>query len=194
VTGESRAMGIIFAVVGPSGCGKSALIVEMLRRFPDELVLMRSLTTRPSRDAEDDRNTRFVSKDEFLALEAAGALIQSVDYAGNFYGDARDDVDEILSSGRHAIRPLVEEAVQGFRDKSYRVAFVRITPSGESYKNRSAERETLDAKRLQAAEALPCDIEINNRFESGGFEAASSELTDFIRHRIDTDPSNPSDH
>jgi guanylate kinase len=177
--------GIIFALVGPSGCGKSALIVEMLRRFPDELVLMRSLTTRPRRDAEDDRSTRFVSKAEFLAFQATGALIQSVEYAGNYYGDVRDDVDAIFSAGKHAIRPLIEEAVQSFRDKGYRVAFVRITPSGDCYRNRSVEREILDAGRALAAESLPCDFELFNRFGSGGFEVACGELQVFIRRTLD---------
>jgi guanylate kinase len=96
--------GMIIAVGGPSGCGKSALIDEMLTRFPANLVIMRSLTTRSRRETDDDRATRFVSRPELEELRDAGRLVQSIEYAGNLYGDAIDDVDAIVASGRHGIR------------------------------------------------------------------------------------------
>jgi guanylate kinase len=78
--------GTIFAVVGPSGCGKTALIEEMLKRFPDDLVIMRSLTTRQRRATDDDRSTRFVGRSEFTELRDTGRLVQWVEYDGNLYG------------------------------------------------------------------------------------------------------------
>jgi ribose 1,5-bisphosphokinase PhnN len=176
--------GIVFAVVGPSGCGKTALIEEMLKRFADELVLLPSLTTRAPRNAEDDRSTRFVSREEFERMRHAGELVQSVEYAGNLYGDVLQDVNDILESGRHAIRPLVETSVRSFRDKGYRVAMARVVPEGSAYRNRDPERVALDAKRSD--ETFPADIEIRNSFEPGGFEAAAGELSSFIRSTIDS--------
>lgn len=175
---EGNAHNFIFAVVGPSGCGKSSLIEEMLRRFPHALVLMRSLTTRPRRPVEDDRSTRFVSRQEFLELKRVGSLIQWVEYDGNFYGDARSDVEEIFARGMHGIRPLVEDSVRSFRAQGYRVAMVKIVPTGDGYKNRSAVREKIDAERARGS--VGADIEIANRFEPGGYEAACKELAEFI--------------
>lgn len=107
--------GNIFAVVGPSGCGKTALIEEMIKRFPDDLVIMRSLTTRQRRATDDDRSTRFVDRTEFTELRDTGRLIQWVEYDGNLYGDAVEDVEDIVALGRHGIRPLVEESIPKFR-------------------------------------------------------------------------------
>jgi guanylate kinase len=111
MVGRGSAERFIFGVVGPSGCGKSAVIDEMLRRFPADLVLMRSLTTRARRPTDEDRTTRFVSQSDFLRLVESGALVQWVEYDGRFYGDASDDVEKILRAGKHAIRPLVEDAI-----------------------------------------------------------------------------------
>jgi len=173
----------IFAVVGPSRCGKSALIEEMLRRFPTALAVMRSLTTRPRRPAEDDRSTRFVSTEEFRALDRSDSLIQWIEYDGNLYGDARSDVEDIFASGKHGIRPLVEDSIRKFRAKGYRVAMIRIIPTGDAYRNRSATRQAIDAER--ARDSVLADVEIANRFEPGGFEAACRRLEDFITRRID---------
>lgn len=138
--------GIVFALVGPSGTGKTALIEDMLKRFSDELVILPSLTTRPRRNAEDDRSTRFVSREEFERLREAGELVQSVEYSGNLYGDVSQDVNDIVDSGRHAIRPLVETAVRSFRDKGYRVAMIRVVPEGDAYRNRDPRRVKIGRK------------------------------------------------
>lgn len=176
--------GMIFAVVGPSGCGKTALIDEMLTRFPADLVIMRSLTTRPRRETDDDRATRFVSRPEFEELRDAGRLVQWVEYAGNLYGDAVDDVDDIVCSGRHGIRPLVEESVPKFRASGYAVVMIRVTPEGAGYANRSKEREQLDNERAQASGLPEPDVEIVNRFTEGGFAAACDELHAFIAMKL----------
>jgi guanylate kinase len=181
---EPMTRGIVFAIVGPSGCGKSALIEEMLRRFPDRLVILPSLTSRSPRIAEDDSSTRFVSREEFERMERAGELIQWVEYAGNLYGDTSQDVDSIVDSGRHGIRPLVEDSVLSFRSKGYRVVMVRVVPVGEGYRNRTTEREVLDAKRAQRE--LIADIDITNRFEPGGIEVAYDQLALFIRGQIES--------
>jgi guanylate kinase len=176
--------GTIFAVLGPSGCGKTALIEETLRRFPRDLAIMRSLTTRQRRPTDDDRSTRFVSSSEFLELRDAGSLIQWTEYDGNLYGDTVEDVEGIVGSGAHAIRPLVEESVQSFRAKGYEVVVIRIVPTGTGYKNRSRARELLDEERSRSNEYLRPDVEIVNLFDTGGFDDACLQLEGFIGRRI----------
>jgi guanylate kinase len=181
---NSSSQGVIFALVGPSGCGKTALIEEMLKRFSNDLVIMRSLTTRQRRETDDDRATRFVNRVEFEALRDAGRLVQWVEYDGNLYGDAVEDVDAIVNSGRHAIRPLVEESVPKFRSAGYTVLMVRVAPEGAGYANRSKERELLDRERAGAADLPKADVEIVNRFGDGGFAAACDELHSFIASQL----------
>jgi guanylate kinase len=170
--------GLIFALVGPSGSGKTALIEEMLRRFPDVLVSLRSITTRSRRETDDDGATRFISRAEFVELIDLGLLIQWVEYDGNLYGDALSDVSAILAAGKFGIRPLTDEGVRNFRAQGYGVPVARIRPIGSGYKNRSLVRETIDLER--AKEAVVADMEINNRFDPKGFEEACDKLEAFI--------------
>ncbi|HTM68116.1 MAG TPA: hypothetical protein VL426_02350 [Candidatus Binatia bacterium] len=170
---------VIFAVMGPSGGGKTTLINEMLRRFPEDLAPMKSLTTRPKRSAEDDLAYKFVTREEFIALRDAGGLIQCVEYDGNFYGDERGDIAAIFASGRHGIRPMVADGIRNFRAAGFRVAVANVIPAGDGYKNRSAERQKIDAAR--AKDPLLPDLDIENRFEPGGFERTCDSLAAFIR-------------
>jgi len=173
---------VIFAVMGSSGSGKSTLILEMLRRFPNDLAPMRSLTTRPKRSADDDLAYRFVSREEFIALRDANGLVQYVEYDGNFYGDERGDIAAIFAAGKNGIRPMVADGIRNFRAAGFRVAVANIIPSGEAYKNRSAERERIDAAR--AKDPLLPDIDIVNSFEPGGFEETCDALASYIRGYI----------
>lgn len=173
---------VIFAVMGSSGSGKSTLILEMLRRFPKELAPMKSLTTRPKRSAEDDLAYRFVTREEFIALRDANGLVQYVEYDGNFYGDERSDIAAIFAAGKHGIRPMVADGIRNFRAAGFRVAVANVIPAGEGYKNRSSEREKIDAAR--ARDPLLPDLDIENRFEAGGFEQTCASLETFIRAYI----------
>jgi guanylate kinase len=173
---------VIFAFVGPSGSGKSTLIAEMLRRFPGRLAVIKSVTTRPKRSAEDDMNYRFIGIEEGDALMDAGRLIQGVHYAGNFYGNDRKDVDDVFAAGKHGITALVEQGVVNFRAAGYRIAAIGILPSGR-IDPRSEERRKLDAERARTAFAP--DIEIENRFESGGIERAANAAAAYIGGFID---------
>ena len=181
---------VIFAFVGPSGSGKSTIIAEMLRRFPDRLGVIRSVTTRAKRSAEDDLNYRFLTRDEFAALRVAGRLIQGVEYAGQFYGNDRTDADEVFSSGRQGLIALVEDGIVNFRNAGYRVAMIRIMPVGD-YDGRSEERRLADAERARKG-PLP-DIEIENDFARGGLDRAVNAAADFIQGYLDglsTQPPN----
>jgi guanylate kinase len=168
-------------MVGPSGCGKTTLIEEMLRVFPGRLAVIKSVTTRPKRSADDDLHYRFVSAAEFAAMKDGGTLIQGVEYAGNRYGNDRSDLDAVLSD-RHGICSLVEDGVRNFRDAGYRVFAIKVEPKGEAYRNRSGERALADAER--GAGSFVYDAYIVNSFAPGGREAAVSALKATVRSLI----------
>jgi len=174
--------GLIFAIIGPSGSGKSALVDEMVRRFPNHLKVMSSVTTRPKRNAEDDSANRFISKEEFENLIASDALVQWIPYNGQLYGDIRSDVEAIFNNGKCAIRPLVEEGVKNFRNKGFTVLVVKIIPSGNGYHSRSSAREVIDAERSK--ESFASDIEIQNQFDDGGFTISCNTLYSFIEQHL----------
>jgi guanylate kinase len=167
----------IFAFVGPSGSGKSTLVAEMLRRYPSRLAVIKSVTTRPKRSAEDDQNYRFITREEADALKTGGRIIQGIEYAGQFYGNDRQDVETVFSTGHHGITALVEEGVRNFRRAGYLITAIAVRPIGD-YDGRTEERRRQDAER--AREIFMPDLVVENRFEPGGIEAAAQAAADYV--------------
>jgi hypothetical protein len=62
--------------------------------------------------------------------------------------------------------------------------FIRITPTGSGYKNRSPERAAIDLARANADASLVPDLEVTNRFEPDGFRATCDIVAEFIASRI----------
>jgi len=85
-------MGSLFVIVGPSAVGKNA-ILDILRKGPyhHRVVELVSATTRPPRCGERDGvDYRFVTRDEFAALDREGLLAEWVEFEGNLYGTPID--------------------------------------------------------------------------------------------------------
>ncbi len=166
--------------VGPSGTGKTLLIDTLLEQFPDQLVRIRSLTTRPRRGPEDDVWYRFVTPAEIDAMEAAGELIQRSEYAGHSYANHRHEIDALLEQ-RIGIMPIVEQGVLNFRNAGYQVDIIRIIPRDR--KNMAdATRQQADLERARIA--LPAILEIENSFLPGGKERAIEQLIEYLKTSI----------
>lgn len=93
----------VVVLSSPSGAGKTTIAKELLRRRPD-LGYSVSATTRPARPKErDGKDYRFLSRDDFAKLEAAGEFLETVTYAGQRYGTLKEEVDRVLASNRHVL-------------------------------------------------------------------------------------------
>lgn len=98
-------------IIGPSGVGKDAILAK-LRKRPG-MVPMISRTSRPPRPNEiDGRDFHFLTREDFERRIAAGEFIEHAEYAGNYYGTSRADLDRLLETGKTVLK-IVE--VQGAR-------------------------------------------------------------------------------
>ncbi|MBM3205079.1 hypothetical protein FJZ48_03840 [Candidatus Uhrbacteria bacterium] len=170
----------IFGLVGPSGSGKTLLIEEMLARWPSRLGVLKSLATRMRRGLEDDRYYDFVTNEEMRERITQGRLIQSVEFAGNIYGNDRKDVDALLKN-MFGIMAIVEPSVKKFRDAGYEMILVKITPiNGQQMREGRREADVARAK-------IPLDFayEVTNAFEPGGKEKAIEALEHFLKHYLE---------
>ena len=177
----------LFAFVGPSQAGKTTIIRELLKVMPDELEEALSLTTRPRRGAEDDGTYRFISADKLLEKQAAGKLIQIIEYAGYSYANDRDEMDRLLKRS-HGLIALTEQGVRNFLDAKYEVVVIRVIPVDY--------QATSDEARVRADEAraklsITVHIEVLNSFSPGGLESAVEELTRLIKRAIAKPPPAP---
>ncbi len=166
----------IVGLVGPSGSGKTTLIEDMIRRFPNRVGVVKSLTTRPRRGPEDDPNYDFVSVEEMRKREATGRLVQISEYAGNLYAHDWDHLNELLKD-KIGICALVEQGVRNLRAAKLDIRVVDIVPQGGEGA-RDEAREEADKKR--AASGLTPDVVVVNDFGPGGLARAADELAKYI--------------
>lgn len=172
---------LVFAIVGPSGSGKTTLINAALETLPDTLRIIKTYTTRARRDSEADRQHVFISREEAGHLLRENDLVESDEYAGNFYGTPRSYLDELLRA-HHGIKAITESGIIGMRDAGYQVRVIRIEPKhapGSIDESRTAD----DARRKQLA-SQP-DLVIENDFAPGGRERAVAELVAYIKNAGD---------
>lgn len=164
-------------LIGPSGSGKTTLITEALKQLPNQIRMMKSVTTRPRRGPEDDLSYEFVTREDMLARRDAGHLVNFSEYAGNFYGFDRRVLDETLA--HHAgLQAIVESAVEPIRAGGYTLCIVRIIPEG-IINQRSSDRAHADQAR--AKEHIEADLILHNRFEPGGLAMSTQTFIAFLR-------------
>ncbi len=90
---------IIFT--GPSGAGKSTVEKYFLNDQDLNLSFSVSATTRPIREGEiDGKNYFFLTKEEFLKRVKQEEFLEWVEYAGNYYGTLKSEIDYMLKNNK----------------------------------------------------------------------------------------------
>ena len=169
-------MKTIFGLVGASGAGKTTLILDMLKRMPDKLGVITSLTTRARRNEEDDLFYTFVTAGDMMQRKAEGRLVQMSEYAGNYYANDRKVMDALLAE-KFGIAALVEEGINNLRHAGYHIVVIKIIPFHHPVSD-DLVRKRADEER--ALTHLPADFILNNSFEPGGKEKAADRLAAFM--------------
>jgi len=80
---------------GPSGAGKSTVLRRLLERYPDQLRLSVSATTRPPRPGEvEGRDYHFLTAEEFARRREAGEFLECFEVfgRGQWYGTLLGEV------------------------------------------------------------------------------------------------------
>ncbi|MXP63726.1 guanylate kinase [Roseomonas sp. M0104] len=95
--------GLCLVLAAPSGAGKSSVSRALLEREP-ELKLSVSATTRAPRPGEQEGvHYFFRTVEQFEAMEADGAMLESANVFGRRYGTPRAPVVEALATGRDVL-------------------------------------------------------------------------------------------
>jgi guanylate kinase len=152
------------------------------RRYPDIWVSI-SATTRPPRPGERNGvEYYFVDETEFERMRAAGELLESARYAGNWYGTPRTQVVEQLEAGKPA---LLEIELQGARQVRSAMPDARLVflapPSWTELERRligrATESEDLVRQRLEVARSeLAAEGEFDVVVVNDEIEAAADRL------------------
>lgn len=151
-------LGRLIVLVGPSGVGKGTLIKALSDRH-DDLYLSISATTRKPRPGEvPGRDYFFLEREAFERAIERGEFLEWAEYAGNYYGTPRKNIEEQIALGQFV---LLEIELVGARaiEKSFPEAcriFI-LPPSREELerrlRDRGTESEAAIGKRLKRARA-----------------------------------------
>lgn len=143
----------IVIIEGPSGVGKDTIVNEIIRRYPDKFGKPINATTRPMRENESQNNPYlFLTEEEFLKRRATGEIFEQTVRHGTYRGMRKSSFDEILNSGRIAIRDCDKNGLDAIR-REYGdiVKSIFLTAPKEEIRQRLISRnEPLDSmnKRL----------------------------------------------
>ena len=89
----------LLIIAGPSAVGKTTVAYSLIERDP-RFEFVRSVTTRPKRGDSFDNEYIYLTIPEFITLRDNGGVLEHTEYAGNFYGTPRSEVERILSEGK----------------------------------------------------------------------------------------------
>src|SRR5512145_741039 len=100
---DENRKGILIVVSGPSGAGKSTLIERFLRE-DDKSTFSVSYTTREKRAHETNgKDYCFVDKETFEEMVRKDGFLEWESVHGYLYGTPKEEVLEILKTGRDII-------------------------------------------------------------------------------------------
>lgn len=102
--------GRLFVISGPSGVGKGTIIQEIIKHNPDVVLSVSHCSRLPRQGEKNGVDYCFVSRKKFLEMVNAGKFIEYAEVHGNFYGTAKEKIEELLNSGKNVI---FEVDVQG---------------------------------------------------------------------------------
>ncbi len=188
--------GKLILIVGPSGSGKGTVIGRLKSKYAG-FVYPVSFTTREMRLRERDGEVyKFVSREEFERMIAAGELLEyATVHSDNYYGTAKAEIMNGLESGAMVLR---EVDIQGFHSirevvpaENLVSIFMKVSDL-EDLKQRILRRGQISddelAKRLNSAKmeldlASECDYQVENKW--GDVEGCLSEVEKIILAEIE---------
>ncbi len=148
--------GNLFVIAAPSGAGKTSLVKALLARKPDLHVSI-SHTTRKRRPTEEHgREYYFVPVADFQRLVDREEFLEHARVFDNFYGTARQPVEQQLADGYNVVLEIDWQGAQQVRRAMPDCRSVFILPPSrgaleERLRNRATDSEEVIARRLRDA-------------------------------------------
>jgi guanylate kinase len=135
----------VVVLAAPSGGGKTTITQALLARRSDVGYSV-SATTRAPRPGEVDGVAyHFLARAEFARRRDAGEFVEWAEYAGEWYGTLRSEVERVLGSGRHVVLDI---EIQGAAQVERRypppasIGIFILPPSAAVWKQRLLGRGT----------------------------------------------------
>ncbi len=140
----------LLVVSGPSGAGKDTVVRAMMNKHP-EIEISVSATTRKKREGEvHAKDYYFLSNTEFEQKVQEGLFLEHANYAGNYYGTLKSEVDKRINNKITTVLVIEVKGAANIK-KLYpecTTVFV-VPPSKEELENRLRARATETDSAIQ---------------------------------------------
>ncbi|MEF3076116.1 guanylate kinase [Methylobacter sp. Wu1] len=178
--------GKLYIISAPSGAGKTSLVRQLIAEL-DSLTVSTSHTTRPMRPGEEHgRDYYFVPVADFQAMLERQAFLEHAQVFDNFYGTARQTVEENLSLGLDVILEIDWQGAQQIKKLLPDSLSIFILPPStdilqQRLRSRGQDDEQIIARRMRDAVA---EISHYDEFDylvvNDVFEQALAELKSIL--------------
>lgn len=143
------------AFSAPSGAGKTTIVKRLAQKYPQQLVISISATTRPRRPQEKDGvDYYFLTREEFEQAIAAGKFLEYEEVHGNFYGTLIETVERQRKLGKTVLFDIDVKGAMSVKRYYPQALLIFIKPPSDEelirrLKNRRSEDEDAIRRRLQ---------------------------------------------
>ena len=122
----------ILIVVGPSGVGKDTLMQKVFEKYPGFFKKGVTHTSRKMREGEKEGfNYYYVTKEEFLKLDADGCLVEHNFYNGNYYGLSKMELEKGLKDDKIMYAIIDINGAKSVHNLKIPANFIGILPPNE---------------------------------------------------------------
>lgn len=135
----------VFIISGASWSWKTTIYENFMKKNPNKLEKIITITTRKKRKTEiDKRDYYFVSVEKFKSMIDKHELIEYAEVYGNFYGSSFQELDEILEKWKTPLYIVDPQGVKNLKERlswKYNISTIFIlAPSVEELKRRLIRR------------------------------------------------------
>lgn len=147
--------GLLVVISAPSGGGKNTVVSHLLEVMPASARLVTTTTRAPRPGESDGVDYHFVTRGTFQKKIQLGDFLEWVEFAGNFYGTDRHELEDLLAKNDFIFANIDVRGRKSFEDAGFKCLSIFLLPENlEVLRSRLARRPKATPAYIEGRLAL----------------------------------------